>query len=225
MKETLKIMGMESWVYSMGFLVMRGIWMTIPTLLVVLFIWLFNTTDLGDGTLVYLFLLLWIFGAAMLTFTLFVQNFFSSPDLVSMVLPFLFFIPVGLAMTIVLGPILTRETNDWTQYLFFYPTFPFMVIMVDLLDQSPLEMFSVSAATSWVCLILQIPFFFFLHLYTEAVIPNNFGISKHPFFCCQRNRIKQDADAAILANETEMIDMKNEANVKGPDGEKKDILF
>lgn len=113
MKETLKIMGMESWVYATGFMVMRGIWMTIPVLLVVIFIWLFNKTELGDGILVYLFLLLWLFGAAMLTFTLFVQNLFSSPNLVSMVLPFLFFIPVGLAMTIILGPILTGVTNEW----------------------------------------------------------------------------------------------------------------
>ena len=55
-----------------------------------------------------------------------------------MVMPFIFFIPTGVAMTIVLGPILSGEKNDYVQYLYFFPQFPFTVIMVNLLDTTGL---------------------------------------------------------------------------------------
>lgn len=42
MKETLKIMGQESWIYALSFIVQRGIWMLFPTLFVSVFIYIFN---------------------------------------------------------------------------------------------------------------------------------------------------------------------------------------
>ena len=45
MKETLKIMGLETWVYSLAFLVQRGIWMTLPTFFLCFFIGLFNKNN------------------------------------------------------------------------------------------------------------------------------------------------------------------------------------
>ena len=51
-----------------------------------------------------------------------------------MVSPFAFFIPTGVAMTIVLGPVLSGVKNTWVQYLFWFPSFPFTVAMVELLD-------------------------------------------------------------------------------------------
>ena len=42
MAESLKIMGLKPWIYALSFLVQRGIWMTIPTIFVNVFVYLFN---------------------------------------------------------------------------------------------------------------------------------------------------------------------------------------
>ena len=67
MKETLKIMGLETWIYSLAFLVQRGIWMTMPTFFVCLFIGLFNKNNFDTQTVVVLFVALWFFGMGMLS--------------------------------------------------------------------------------------------------------------------------------------------------------------
>ena len=66
MKETLKIMGLDVWVYSLAFLVQRGIWMTLPTFFLCLFIGLFNKNYFDTSTIVVLFIALWFFGMGML---------------------------------------------------------------------------------------------------------------------------------------------------------------
>jgi len=107
MKETLKIIGLESWTYSLAMLAQQAIWMTIPTVTVVVAVKIFNKDYFDAKTLLALWILLWLFGLGLLAFTMFFQNFFSSPKLVSMVLPFAFFIPIGVSMTVVLAPILS----------------------------------------------------------------------------------------------------------------------
>ena len=101
-------------------------------------------------------------------------------------MPFIFFIPTGLAMTIVLGPILSGEKNDYVQYLYFFPQFPFTVIMVNLLDTTGLEFFEVSDGVSWFFLIISTPVYFLAHLYVEAIMPDNYGISSKCCFCFDR---------------------------------------
>ena len=111
------------------------------------------------------------------------QNFFKNPQLVPMVVPFVFFVPTGVALTIILGPTLSGEVNDWMQYLFFFPTFPFSVAAVDLLDKSGIEYFEVSSGVAWFFLIIQCPVYYLLHLYVEAIVPDNYGIKKSCCFC------------------------------------------
>ena len=114
MKETLKIMGCESWIYALSFMVQRGVWMFFPTFFVSLFIWLFNQEYLTFGTAAILFVMLWFFGMGMLGVAMLIQNFFRNSQLVPMVMPFIFFIPTGIAMTIVLGPVVDPTmTNQW----------------------------------------------------------------------------------------------------------------
>ena len=71
MTETLKIMGLKSWIYALAFLVQRGVWITIPAVLVVVFTWVFNMEVFETDTLVALFVLLWLFGMGLLSFTMF----------------------------------------------------------------------------------------------------------------------------------------------------------
>ena len=110
--------------------------MMFPTGFVSLFIWLFNQENIESGKAGVLFVMLWFFGMGMLGVTMLLQNFFRNSQLIPMVIPFVFFIPTGVAMTIVLGPVISQEVNEWVQYLFFFPTFPFSVCAVSLLDKS-----------------------------------------------------------------------------------------
>jgi hypothetical protein len=71
MKETLKIMGLESWIYALAMLAHRAIWMTIPTVTVVVAVKIFNKDYFDAKTLVALWILLWLFGIGLLAFTMF----------------------------------------------------------------------------------------------------------------------------------------------------------
>ena len=41
---------------------------------------------------------------------------------------------------------------------------------------------------SWAVLILLVPFWFFGYMYLDSVIPNTYGISKHPLFCLRKTK-------------------------------------
>jgi len=58
MKESLKIMGLQPWIYSMGFFVQRSLWMMLTTFMVCLFIWALNTNTYSIGKIIGLFVAL-----------------------------------------------------------------------------------------------------------------------------------------------------------------------
>lgn len=71
MKESLKIMGLQPWIYSLSFLVQRTLWMILTTFFVCFFIWLLNSETYSFGVIMKLFLALLFFGMGMLSFTMF----------------------------------------------------------------------------------------------------------------------------------------------------------
>ena len=99
MKETLKIIGLESWIYSLSFLVQQSFWLIFPCLSVALSIYFLNVDLLNFGSIVVLFFQFWFYSLGMLSFTMMISNFFSSSKLVTMILSFIFFIPTGIAMS------------------------------------------------------------------------------------------------------------------------------
>jgi ABC-type multidrug transport system fused ATPase/permease subunit len=46
---------------------------------------------------------------------------------------------------------------------------------------------------SWIVLILSIPFWFYAYLYLDSVMPDTYGISKHPCFCCKSKKHVSEA--------------------------------
>lgn len=99
-------------------------------------------------------------------------------------------------MTLVLSPVLNGEPNDWIQYLFWFPQFPFTVLVTNLLNKSPLEYFTANDAAAWFFLVIQCPLYFMLHMYVETIMPDNYGISKHMCFCfgCKKSSKAVDDD-------------------------------
>lgn len=208
MKESLKIMGLQPWIYSLSFLVQRTLWMILTTFFVCFFIWLLNSETYSFGAIMKLFLALLFFGMGMLSFTMFAQNFFKDPKLATMVMPFLFFIPTGMSMSMTLEPILDYPyVNNYVQYFYWFPQFPFTTVMVDLLDKQGMKFFEVSVGASWAMLIINIPLWFVIHLYVEAIKPDSYGVAHHPCFCIQRCRKKPPTDQHVVPNEPEEIEL------------------
>ena len=192
MKESLKIMGLEPWIYGLSILFQRGLWNIIPSFFVTLFMGIFNKGTYEISDFFSLFFMLFFFGMGCCAFTIFIQNFFKDSKLIVMVLPFLFFVPTGIAMTIMLGPVLTNEQNDWIQYLYFLPHFPLTVLMVTVLGVDlPIEPFKASTGGAWVFLILQLPLWFLAHLYVEAVKKDAYGVARGYCFCLRSCRKKE----------------------------------
>lgn len=167
--------------------------MILTTFFVCFFIWLTNSGTYGFGMIMKLFAGLMLFGMGMLSFTMFAQNFFKDSKLVTMVMPFLFFVPTGISMSMVLEPILDfGYVNGYVHWLYWFPQFPFTTIMVDMLDTNGFKFFEVGVPVSWFFLALNIPFWFMLHLYIEAIKPDSYGIARSCCFCFQNCRKKKD---------------------------------
>lgn len=178
--------------------------MLFPTFFVTLFIWLFNQKDVDLARSCVLFAVLWLFGFGMLGVSMFGQNFFRNSQLVAMVMPFIFFIPTGISMVLVLEPVISQTPNDWIQYLFWFPTFPFAVCAVDLLNATEVEYFSVQPAVAWAFLVIQCPLYFLLHMYMEAILPDNYGIRKGVCCCFAGCRKRSRLNATVEAQSLEM---------------------
>ena len=53
--------------------------------------------------------------------------------------------------------------------------------------------FGVSPAWAWTALVLTPPFYYFLHIYLEAIIPDAYGVTETCCFCFRgRTQIRED---------------------------------
>ena len=78
--------------------------------------------------------------------------------------------------------------------LYWLPVIPACTIFTKLTlnplvpDSSQLikqEVFNMEFA--WTMLILNLPLWIFIYLYLDAIMPSEYGISKHPCFCFKKN--------------------------------------
>ena len=197
MKESLKIMGLKSWIYALGMLTQRSIYMLIPTFIVTLFMLIYCGDVYSYGTLAILSVQMLLYGIGLCSFSMFLADFFADFKLVTMVLPFLLYIPTGLSLVSILNPLINQQINTWMKFLFFFPSFPFTTLCVNLLDKTGVEYYDVSDGVAWFFLVIQGPLYFFLHLYAEAVLPNNYGVKRNLCFCFdkyKKNQVQKSSD-------------------------------
>jgi hypothetical protein len=79
-------------------------------------------------------------------------------------------------------------------YLFFLmPIFPAMTILVKLTESQllpvtyrVLNVDHIPAAVAWIFLFLCIPLWFAIYIYLDSVMPNTYGVQKHPCFCIRK---------------------------------------
>jgi len=104
MKETLKIMGLKPWIYSLSFLVQQGLWLIFPCLALTICIIVEMSEVIEGSAAAPLFFCFWLYSLGMLSLTMVFSNFFSNSKLVNMVLNVIFFVPTGIAMATVISP-------------------------------------------------------------------------------------------------------------------------
>lgn len=42
---------------------------------------------------------------------------------------------------------------------------------------------------TWAVAIINIPLWIMVYQYLDAIMPKDYGIKKHPCFCCMKNRV------------------------------------
>jgi len=155
MKESLKIMGLNTWTYALAMLVQRTIYMIVPTVIVALWILIFLSDVYNFGEIFSLFIQMLFLGIGLAAFSMFISNFFSDYKLVGMALPAILYIPTGVSLVAVLGPFLIGEQNTWMKFLYFFPTFPFVRTMTELLGkENEGDFYDVSVGASWFFLVI-----------------------------------------------------------------------
>jgi hypothetical protein len=48
------------------------------------------------------------------------------------------------------------------------------------------DLYYVNTNFAWLFLLVSIPLWFLIYMYLDAVVPSEYGINKHPCFCCRR---------------------------------------
>ena len=69
----------------------------------------------------------------------------------------------------------------------------------------------VPPGVAWAALVLSGPFWFLIYMYLDSVMPNEYGIQKHPCFCCRKTKSIEKGKNAfneIIPNEVDCFKEK-----------------
>lgn len=105
----------------------------------------------------------------------------------------------------------------WLWYVF--PNFSFSVCLLDIyVPGGALALLRVDVMVAWVALALATPVYICLYTYLDAVIPNAYGISESPMFCCRRKpqKVSETTDdhfkrghSVVCLNSDSIISIRN----------------
>ena len=107
MKESLRIMGLNKYMYTLSYLVQRAIWTTLTVLIITLMTYILNSDLISIGQGVQIFFAMWLLAVDSLGMSLVVSNFFTDPKLAAICAPFLLFLPTGIALLCIITPVTT----------------------------------------------------------------------------------------------------------------------
>ena len=155
MKESLKIMGLNKYMYALSILLQRSIWVAVTCFIIAIMTYALNPDFITFGTAMKLFVALLFLAINNLGLSLVVQNFFKDSKLAAICAPFLLFLPTGIALLCIITPITSLEPCNWVQYLFWLPTFPFEVVLTQVFQPEAVGLFfEVSPAAAWITLVI-----------------------------------------------------------------------
>ena len=199
MKESLKIMGLNKYMYPLSIMLQRGIWTFFTSILLSFMTYIFNTDNLSFGQFLGLIFATWFLALGNMSVCAVLQNFFNDNKLAAIVGAFMVFVPVSIALISIVLPISQGQANNWVQYLYFLPTFSYEVVVASIFLGDEAELFfEQSPAAAWIFLIIAPVFYYYLQIYVEAITPDKYGITKSCCYCFRRqnNEVADDDDAA-----------------------------
>jgi len=86
------------------------------------------------------------------------------------------------------------KAGFWFILGYVFPQFSFGVILLDLYVDDGAKMLGRNVYGAWAALLLATPAYMCLYYYLDTVIPNAYGIAKHPCYCCLRRKPKRQSD-------------------------------
>jgi len=176
MKETLKILSLKTGAYGLSFFFTQILFSMFTAIIVTVTFW---ATKSLEGSQIFPFLIaILIYSMAFIFFTMFLTTFFSDSRLatqigsLALILPMAFFIAI--------------YQNDQTMLpiLYWLPHFPMSVILCNCAGTT----LDTPLALAWVMLVLNIPLHYGLYFYLDQIMPDTYGIRKHPCFCLRKKR-------------------------------------
>ena len=132
MKETLKIMGLNGYVYGLSYLCMNAAITLLTCFVITVSICYMASDQISVFNGFLLFIATWLLSIGFLSLSIILQNFFQSSKLAPMAGPLILFLPTSIATFSVLDPVTGGKQNNWVQYLFMLPSFPYEVIVCEL---------------------------------------------------------------------------------------------
>ncbi len=178
MRESLKIMSLEEGAYALSYLLAQMVFITFSDIIFVITFLVTNVFTLAY--IVPVFFNIFFFGASLIMFCLALSTVFSDSRLAVQVGNVIVLIPMLVYVSIL------QTGHYWVNYIFIWvPQFPFMIIMYDALYSgfTPMNVY-----VAWVFAVADVFILYALYLYLSNVIPDTYGISKHPCFCFRRGR-------------------------------------
>ena len=124
---------------------------------------------------------------ALTSFCLALTTFFSDSKLSTQIGTLVVIIP----MSIFLG--IYYKHPELLGIFYWLPHFPMSVIIFEIMYPPTVPLLpgyiDNSIPLAWIALFLNIPCYFGLYIYLDAIIPDTYGISKHPCFCFRKRPV------------------------------------
>ena len=98
MAESLKIMGLNKYMYALSFLIQRTIWVTLTSFIIAFMVFIINRGVITFGMFFQIFLALWLLAVSFLSLSMVLQTLMKDPKLATICAPFVLFIPTGVAL-------------------------------------------------------------------------------------------------------------------------------
>jgi len=191
MRESLRLMSLTRISYTMSFIFIQGFFAVIAGLILMAGFMGDNTMFPDDpyGNCVKFGGAVILFALTQIPYCMALSTLFSDSKLANQIGGLLLLIPE----LIFLWLASQQDNSSKVMYaLYWLPVMPACTIFTSLSLNSSVIGFQMinkgvlNMPLAWTFLILNLPFWIMVYLYLDAIMPSEYGISKHPCFCFKK---------------------------------------
>lgn len=193
MRESLRLMSLSKWSYALSIVLFQACFAIVSSLIMGAFVYnndgLFPNHTQNDS-LIFICLLVILY-VAQIPFTMALSTFFTDAKVANSVGGLIMAFPAVIFIQITQ---LSGNLPKMIYLLYWMPIFPAMTIICSLTtanylppDFLVMKTSMLSLPFAWTTLILATPLWILGYIYLDAVMPNTYGVKRHPCFCCKRS--------------------------------------